>query len=561
MAVVAGTLLLLAFHARGSGALGGRAPGTAVTFLILSVVAVAERAGTIIKPELFSLLFLHLVLFVYFRVKMQASRGYGLWLVPVIFIVWVNSHGGFILLAPFLALSAMGELANRRFSSSFSLPAAALRNLLAAWGTCGIAVLATPYGWSYPRQLFNEYTSHTGLRLDVAWNNAYRAVLAGPELAAEHLPLAVMMALVLGALLAVLIGLGAPGARVDYAVLLINAGYVPLYLLYVRSTHWWSVVFGWSAIYLLARIRQADLITRLPAQFTMRAGAVVGVLAVAATLWLSVRTVTETVFQPSTGSWLGFGVSYVNPVAEADYLAARSAKDDPRTSVTRLYNIFDSGSYLLWRLYPRYRVMTDSRAFPYLAWFSDQYQFSNGGDFEDFLAKYPAEVAVIDHLKTRCQRNFLQSSEWRPVFYGPTAGIFVRRGAERSGESGALPAHGGIDQLRNGSTARKVFEFAAAVGDYSQAWSILAQLEGPLRRHIGTPDLDTLRAYRDAHLALARDDFERAGTFLRQGLVGRSASDRDQRVLLLLDQRSVARASGRLVEAERAEGALQALSW
>jgi hypothetical protein len=61
----------------------------------------------------------------------------------------------------------------------------------------------------------------------------------------------------------------------------------------------------------------------------------------------------------------------VNPVAEAEYLAKRSLGDSRRLDAgaagTRLFNIFDSGGYLLWRLYPSYRVMTDPRSFPYLA--------------------------------------------------------------------------------------------------------------------------------------------------------------------------------------------------
>jgi len=49
----------------------------ALTFLILTLVAVGEQAGSISKPELFSLLFLHLVLFAYFRTKSDLAVAVG----------------------------------------------------------------------------------------------------------------------------------------------------------------------------------------------------------------------------------------------------------------------------------------------------------------------------------------------------------------------------------------------------------------------------------------------------------------------------------------------------
>ncbi len=564
-AVVGGTLLLLWLHARRLGLFDAGALNTAFTYLVLTVVAVGERAGTLIKPELFSLLFLHLVLYVYFRTKWKASESAGAtssraslawWWVPAIVLVWANSHGGFILAAPFLALAAVGELLNRRLSPACALAGPALRRLLGAWSLCALAVVATPYGLRYPLQLIDEYLLGLGRapRADTVWNNAYQAVLAWPSLTAEYMPILMLVGVALAGLLAVQAGLGRPGARVDWAIVLVNAVYVPLYLLHVRSTQWAPVVFGWSAVHLLGRIRADGLASRLPARFATRAGALVAGLAVAAMIAIGARNVRGALIAPWTGSWLGFGVGYVNPVAEAEYLATL---DLP--AGTRLYDIFDSGSYLLWRLYPRYRVMTDSRSFPYLAWFEDQYRFTMGETFDEFLERYPADVAVIDHLKDRCQRNFLQSPAWRMVFYGPTAAVFVRRDAPAalSAASIEVPAHGGLDRLRNAGTALVVFELAVAADDYDQAWAVLAQMEDrKLKRQLDAFRLDSRRLYRDAYCALGRSDFAGAEALLRRALAARQPSDRDRRVLALLEGRNAALAAGRLVDAHDADAAL-----
>lgn len=559
-AVVGGVVLLLWLHARRWGLLAAGPTYAVATYLILTVVAVGAYAGSLIKPELFSLLFLHLVLCAYFHGKSTPERAATFFWVPAVLVLWVNSHGGFILLAPFLVLSAVGELANRRFSLGCALPWPALRRMLGAWGLCGLAALLTPYGWRYPRQLIEEYVLRGTPRPDTVWNTAYQPTLAYPSLSNEHVPLIVSMALVLVVLLAVQAGLGARGARVDWALVLVNAVYVPLYLLHVRSTYWWPAIFGWSAVYLLARLRSADVEVQLPARFASRAGKAIAVVAVLATLWLSARTARAAWLEPASGSWLGFGVSDVSPVTEAEYLARMAFTDrgQAESAGTRLYNIFDSGGYLLWRLWPQYRVMTDSRSFPYLDWFPDQFRFTMGQSFAEFLARYPADIAVIDHRKYPCQRNFLSSLHWRPIFYGPTAIVFVRRESEAGNLPPGRPAHGGIDQLRNGQTALIMFEAAVLLGDHTGARKVLAQLEGPLRRHVAAPQLVARHAYLKGLDALSRRDFEPAHALLREGLSGRLVYDRDRLALGLLEQRATALAAGRLADAALSE---ETLAW
>ena len=73
--------------------------------------------------------------------------------------------------------------------------------------------------------------------------------------------------------------------------------------------------------------------------------------------------------------------------------------------------------------------MTDARSFPYLSWFDEQYHFTVGEDVEAFTEKYVADVAVIDLMKVDLARWFARAPDWQLTFYGPTAAVFVRRGA------------------------------------------------------------------------------------------------------------------------------------
>ena len=100
--VVAGGLAFLWRYAWRLGV--GRRP---LTVLVLLVVGLSAKAGTIIKPELFSFLFFGGMVGAYFRARLAVRTGEDprRWLaaVPLLLLVWVNTHGAFLLAAPFLA--------------------------------------------------------------------------------------------------------------------------------------------------------------------------------------------------------------------------------------------------------------------------------------------------------------------------------------------------------------------------------------------------------------------------------------------------------------------------
>lgn len=479
-----------------------------VTWLILILVLLGSVAGTLIKPEIFSLLLFAAVVGTYFYTKSSARSGW-LYLVPLLLAVWVNVHGAFIMVAPFLAATAVGEALNRKLE----------RHMLTAWSLCGVSVLLSPYGWHYPWQLFEDYVLMRTPRPDVGWNSAHMSIFAASGL--HFVAYMVLMA-------AILVGLGVLSRKLDWAIVLVNLAYLPLFMIYLRTTYFWPVVFGYSALYLArfagrGRESTSSGLSGITGQ---------GWLAVTLTLCLlGGRACYEAWRYPGTGSWMGFGINYTSPVPEAEFLA--SANLGPR-----MYNIFDSGGYLLWRLDPQYKVMTDSRSFPYLSWFDNQYKFAMGTSF-DFVDRNPADVAVIDHLKVATWRNFLRSPEWRPVFYGPTAAVFVKNTSTYTGKLTASVGH-----LRNAGTAFYVFAFACEAGDYKTAWAVLDQLENQLSYFASPDSLDAARAYRAARQALEAGDWERAKSMFDRAFLNAKPGDRDQAIIGLLDKISSARVKG-----------------
>lgn len=447
--------------------------GSIFTPLLLVLMVLTSYAGSIIKPELFSLLFLHIALFVYFGAKLArldgAEPSLRFYLVPLLILVWVNVHGAFVLAAPLLIATAAGELLNARFSPRFALSRRSMRHFLTAWLLCGISVTLTPYGLAYPIQLLQDYVIGMRARPDAVWNTAHGTIFDPGALSlhfAEY-------GLTLGFFLAALIVLVARRIGIDWAVVALNVCFLLLFLQQIRTTYLWPGAVVYSSFYLfragwpLENPTGARWVERFPS------GRLVRVLAVTFVVLIGARSVFEARYRPYGRSWMGFGISHINPVAEAEFVAASNLGP-------RMYNLFNSGGYLIWRLGPSCKVMTDQRSFPYLSWFEDQRRFTEGEIFHEFLRRYPADLALIDLSRTRVLDNFLSAPDWRLAYYGPVAAVFVREPRDLT-QADHVAKRASFDSLPSPSTAFQLFEFAIRIGDVEAAELIFGQLIGPLR--------------------------------------------------------------------------------
>ncbi len=495
-----------------------------VTWLILMLLLLSSVAGTIIKPEMFSLLFFNVLVWLFFQFRLDAQPRW-LYLVPVLLLVWVNTHGGFILAAPFLAATLVGETLHRRVT----------RHQVIAWALCGVAVLATPYGWRYPWQLFEDYVLGKTARPDVAWNDAHLSIFADAAASLHFVDLLVLMA-------AILALLWLRSRRADWSILLALAAYLPLYMIYLRTTFFLPAVFCYGGLFLAQLFYLSPKTALIPERRLLTA------VALPLFLFLGVRASIEAWTNPSYGTWLGFGIGYSNPVAEAEFLASSNLGP-------RMYNLFDGGGYLLWRLDPQYKVMTDSRSFPYLEWFDDQYKFSMGEGVEEFVRRYPADVAVIELLHEPTWRSFLKSPDWRPVFCGPSAVIFARKTAAYQSE---FRFETGL--LKNADHAIRVFHFALAMGDYSAAWAILNRLETALKHQAITSELEAALAYREGHRALRAGDWSRAQTQFDLAVTEVDEDERLRLIRIFLGNIRTLRAQGNVEQTRTFEAALAKLA-
>jgi hypothetical protein len=96
----------------------------------------------------------------------------------------------------------------------------------------------------------------------------------------------------------------------------------------------------------------------------------------------------------------------------------------------QLFNGISFGSYLIWAAYPKYQVFVDSRIelFPEKVWI-DYLNISNAtGDWEELLKGYGVNILMLSPIEQPALVKAAQESgEWEMQYQDPTALIFVRR--------------------------------------------------------------------------------------------------------------------------------------
>ena len=479
---------ILVVHARTEGVV--RHP---LCWLICVLAGFMSYSAGFIKPEIVSYLCMAVMALAWIRMKGRNPHShYWCYVFPLVTLVWVNSHGGVIFGMMFLGVVAVGEEMNALYSPHCALPVRVRRHLFFALLLTGLALVATPYGVPYPLQLFKALVTKDPYEMRTI--QAYASVFS-PGKARLHYDEYFVLAV---GLLAVLLARPLRERKLDWALVLVNLVFGALYTAFLRTTFYWAPVFGISALSLLAR---GPIGLRFGPVWRQRAlaGVVAGVM-----LFLGGRTLFESACRPVKDRWLGFGISYFNPVEEAEYLREHCAGK-------RLGHDYNSGGYYLWRLWPEIKIFIDPRQFPYRQWLREYRDFVTGRDRAPLLQRFPADIWSIQYSYKSTLSWFLNDPNWQPVFYGPVAVIFARRSGPGQVVPGRAP---GVGDIRNWSQAMQVLAFALNVGDLQGADIVFAGIQrrfgGVLHRDRVADAallLDGLRAY-------YAGDYERSAALL-----------------------------------------------
>jgi len=413
------------------------------------------------RPQLFTYLFLALT------VAIVESRR-RLWLLAPLFLVWGNCHGGFFLgwvvLAAYCAEALLARLRHRPLPEAFSL-----------WLWSAAAVLASginPNGFRALQVLFLYRASAMQSHL-LEWG---RPAWWPPPL----------FALLLAAAAGVMLW---QRRKVRVSDWLILAAFAAAAFSAQRNTIFVALCApAFLAAYLPAWKRP------LPAAAGWAAA---GALA-AGILWGSA---TGNFFQLRAAEWR-------YPSGAADFLAAHQVTGP-------MFNTYEYGGYLLWRLWPRQRVFIDGRAlseqvFDDYARILYNHDASGGSSAAQLLDRYGVQVIVMNTFEYATGTVYLLApaladpaqTDWKLVYRDDQALVWMRRPPAGVAPLNSLEvfanmeAECGLHLDRDPARprcARSLAQTFAKIGEFTRARRWL----GIYLDHPHPPDPEAEQAYRD----------------------------------------------------------------
>ncbi len=369
---------------------------------LLSIAVLAR--GFAVRPQIFTYCGIALILTVldYY----QRGRRHSLWFVPLLFVLWTNLHGGFVLGLVILGLFAASEMIRLR--------TVAVGPLFALLGAAGVTVL-NPYG----------------LRLlTYVWHELTRA-----HPISEWQPAAV-----------------SPSQFAFFAMLLLFAATVP-FTRRAREHGWQLIVVVASAWLALRHARHTPV-------FALCAAAPLAAQLDHAGRWLRGRAAFQlhgvsrrviaagmlalaTVQLGFTASrWRRDGLQIVYAPADYPVEAVRALQQVPSVTVPSVtvpsvtvgapFNLavpLDWGEYVLWFLAPHAQVSLDGRfatLFPE-AVVTDNFNFFSGmAGWRRLVDAYPTDAALVP-VGSPCLIGTLP--DWHIVFRSSVALVYARAGS------------------------------------------------------------------------------------------------------------------------------------
>lgn len=370
--------------------------------VLLGAVATAPVWG--VRPQMFSLLLTSVFLFI-LTGCMRAQAGRSLWLLPPLMLLWVNLHGGYVLGLVLITITLFGitldGLIEKRELKEILRRARPLIFVLAA---CVIVVPLNPNGvrlFTYPFETLASSAMQENIE---EWfsPNFHQT---------RFLPLAVLMFATFAAL-----ALSTKRLRVSELMMLCATAYAVL-----RSGRHLPI-FAFAAIPLLAEH---------------------------ATLWIKSQDWASAIFAPEKvlsrrHTILRFGVLVIalvvstmnvrqilarQPDAEERHFPAKAVAFLRSQNLPGpIFNSYDWGGYLIWKLYPERRIYIDGRADVYGDAFIEEFlRASRGqGDWREPLRRNGIRTVIIK-VDSPLASLLAKEDGWSKAFEDGQAVVLVKR--------------------------------------------------------------------------------------------------------------------------------------
>lgn len=411
--VFIGMLSCLILYARASGF---RINVTMLTALVL-IMSTIRILSVYIKPEMFTSLFFFAATVIYFHGKQSEKRNF-FWVYPLLFLVWVNTHGGVIVGMGFLGMILGLETVARLFFPGQAMPWPRYKRLALFACLAVLATLINPHGIFYHLQVFGKWIFGTSEVM------VYHQQVAAYEGFWAHLTFAnkrvywIISGWSLVIMAASFVVLAADHLlrkkTLPLAILVINVFFFLFSMSLARAIIFYPPIWFCSMIYLL-RQRGAFNLPRLAAPVALLA-----FMALNAVAFLTLLVVE------AQQSWFGAGMEEYIPVKEVQFI-----KDNHLPGP--ILNDYLIGGYMIWTMYPDYKVFIDPRFAPYDKSLLDDYfnmqerYMSRKAGPEILRDKYEFNIALISMNALALTEWLVNSPQWALVYFDKTAVVLMHR--------------------------------------------------------------------------------------------------------------------------------------
>jgi hypothetical protein len=392
---------------------------TSVT-LIAAIGIACSLACRFYKPELFSLLLFPWAVFIFFCVKIT-HRKFLFYSYPLIFALWVNLHGAFVVGLVFLFLAFIGEVLNRIFFPRESFTNEELIHFGVACVLSVAATLLNPYGMDYILSVYRGATSDGSYvgQLHSKYILAYVGLwmyLKDTSVAffncgftAWIMTLMIISVFILSAYELV------KKRSCDFALLIVSCALYWKGMSTSRASYFFPVAFFFIFLYLLIHRLKMEKLSGKATFISL----LVFIFFFVSISWFTVRYCTDS-------RWFGAGMDNFVPANEVAFLKKYHLEGP-------IFNDYVIGGYLVWDLYPDYKVFIDPRGGLYgNQVFPDYMEFTKKHvtieDIHQFTKKYPFKIAIIHYRHIALIFDFLRAGdEWRLLYFEKNAAILIHK--------------------------------------------------------------------------------------------------------------------------------------
>ena len=367
-------------------------PVIAALALLLGAISTTLVWG--VRPQIFTLLLASIFLYIldnYYSGKSDKA----IWLLVPLMVLWVNLHAGWALGLALIALTLFGLLLDRKERA----PA-----LLGVLVVCGAAVCVNPNGtrmYSYP---FETLTSESMMLFIREWKS--------PDFHQPHFQAVLILLLATFFLLAVSNKRERPGRLLilmAFSFAMLRSGRnVPFFSLVATplfAEHLWEWLKGqqWAGSLIAGTEQGKRSIPRI---------AINSLIIVVALIFCGLAARQAAADQPATEE-------QQFPKAAVEYIRQQHPPQP-------IFNEYAWGGYLIWRLYPDYRVYIDGRADVFGDKLVAEFIQVNDGKprWRELLQQYGTQTVLVKR-DSAIAGLLSEDSRWQKVFEDKQAVILV----------------------------------------------------------------------------------------------------------------------------------------